>query len=70
MNETTTENGGSVLAMRAGEAAKMLGVSERAVWGLVRSGRLQIARLGRRVLFPRAVLLEWLESATGYEAKK
>lgn len=39
------------LMVSAGEAARMLGVSPRMLWGLTREGKLPCVRAGRRVLY-------------------
>ena len=40
------------LAVTYGEAAKSLGVCERAVWQLVKDGELRAVRIGRSVRIP------------------
>lgn len=45
--ETTVER----LTVTVAEAAKMIGVSERTVYLLTRSGELPCKRIGRRVLY-------------------
>ncbi len=46
----------------AGEVAVLLGVSQAKVYDLAHSGRLPCKRVGRRFLFPRAPILEWLNT--------
>ena len=48
------------LALKLGEAAQSLGVSERMLWGLARKGSVPCVRLGKRVLFPVDGLRTWL----------
>ncbi len=45
------------------EAADLLGVSQWLVLQQVRRGSIPHKRVGRRILFPRAVFLAWLEEA-------
>lgn len=55
MNATTLESGQKrVLTYR--ECAESLGVCQRTVWGLVRSGTLRSMRIGRSVRIPIAEL--------------
>jgi excisionase family DNA binding protein len=44
------------------EAAELLGVSQWLVLQQVGRGAIPHKRVGRRILFPRAVFLAWLES--------
>lgn len=54
------------LALRAPDAARTLGISERALWSLTRTGSIPHVRLGRSVTYPVAQLREWLRRrATG-----
>ena len=50
------------LALRASEAARALGVSERKLWQIVANDEsgIPIVRLGKTVLFPIAPLEAWL----------
>ena len=52
------------LCVRAREAAKMLSISERTLWGLTKSGQVPVARIGtgkrKTLLYRIAVLEEWL----------
>ena len=43
------------------EAARMLGLSERKVFSLTKSGELKCKRVGTRVLYPIKALQRWLE---------
>ena len=47
------------------EAAKYLGVSERTVWDLADRSVIPSVRIGRRRLFRRATLVEWVENMEG-----
>lgn len=51
----------SPLALRPREAAKTLGISERLLWTLTKRGEIPAKRAGRRVLYSRDRLREWLE---------
>ena len=44
-------------------AGRVLGVSPRTVWGLVRAGKLRAARFGRSVRIDRADLMKFIEQA-------
>jgi excisionase family DNA binding protein len=53
---TVAEQTRSPIAMTKQEAAQMLGVSLRTIDRLIALKELQVRRLGRRVLIPRAAL--------------
>lgn len=55
------------LALRAREAAKALGVSERLLFDLVRDG-LPVVRLRRARLFPTNELRAWLSAQAARQA--
>ena len=50
------------------QTAKLLNVSPRTVWSLVKAGRLPVVRIGTsergRVLIPRKALERWIEKQT------
>lgn len=46
-------------------AGKALGISERATWSEIRSGRLRSFKYGSRTLVPVAALDEWLAALGG-----
>lgn len=48
------------LALRPREAALSLGVSERTLWALTASGQIPHCRAGKRLLYPVALLNQWL----------
>ena len=50
-------------ALSVREAARLLGVSERATYRLVWDGDLRHARVGRRVVIPRRAVTDYLASA-------
>jgi excisionase family DNA binding protein len=52
MQQTCTTTTGGRLAYRPRELAAAIGLSERAVRYLIRSGRLGHCRIGRRILIP------------------
>jgi excisionase family DNA binding protein len=52
---------GDRLALGAAEAAPALGISERSLWTLTKSGDIPHVRIGRRVLYPVRALDTWLE---------
>lgn len=52
------------LGLRPREAAKALGISERSLWSLTKSGKIPHVRLGRSVIYPVATLKDFLNSNT------
>lgn len=46
------------------EVGQLLGVSRAFAYELVARGELQVIRLGRRIVVPKAALMEFLEAAT------
>jgi excisionase family DNA binding protein len=54
------------LALRPREAARLIGVSERFLWDLTRTGTIPCIRLGvgkrRTVRYPLSALTRWLET--------
>jgi excisionase family DNA binding protein len=48
------------LGLRTREAAHLLGVSERTLWGLTKAGAIPHTRVGRSVIYPRRLLEQWL----------
>ena len=64
----TTDNPQPPLALRPRDAARMLGVSPRTLWGWTRAGIVPCARVGtgkrRTVLYPVADLQTWLTRQT------
>ncbi len=56
----------SSLALRPREAAHLLGVSERFLWDLTRTGAIPCVRLGsgkrRTVRYPMTAINQWLEA--------
>ena len=55
--ETTVER----LTVTTGEAARMIGISERKVHELAKSGTLRCKRIGRRVLFSIAEIKRFVD---------
>ena len=51
------------LALSKRQAAAQLGISERSLHDLLRSGAIPHVRVGRRVLIARTALLAWLDRA-------
>ena len=49
------------LAVNRREAARMLGISERLLWGWTKAGHIPHARIGARVLYPVDALRRWLD---------
>jgi excisionase family DNA binding protein len=56
----------SSLALRPREAARLLGVSERFLWSLTKTGAIPCVRLGtgkrRTVRYPVSTINQWLEA--------
>jgi hypothetical protein len=50
--------------MRPDTAAKALGISERSLWSLTKSGVVPHAKVGGCVLYPTGPILRWLEEIT------
>ncbi len=49
------------LALRAGDAAKALGISERKLWELTNRSLIPHMRVGRSVVYPVSSLRAWLD---------
>ena len=49
------------LLMDAPSAARLIGLSERTMWRLVKAQTVPHIRIGRRVLFMREWLVNWLK---------
>lgn len=58
---TSAQNESHVLALRAKEAARLLGISERGLWTLTNRGVVPHVRLGRRIVYPVHLLKRWLD---------
>jgi len=50
------------MALRPREAARALGVSERWLWEKTKTGEIPCLKAGRCILYPVAMLEEWLRS--------
>jgi excisionase family DNA binding protein len=71
---TTTQNQAEThkVCYSVSETAKMLSVSTRTVWTIVRSGQIGFMRIGQRVLIPAASLQDYIDknvaaAAQGYK---
>jgi excisionase family DNA binding protein len=53
------------LALRAGEAARLLRISTRFLAQLTREGKIPHKRVGRAILYPVEELREWLRRCPG-----
>ena len=60
-----TEPQAPCLAMRPREAAKALGISERLLWDWTSRGQVPHVRVGKAILYPTAVLEDWLKDQAG-----
>lgn len=49
------------LALRAPEAAKAIGISERSLWSLTHGGDIPHFRVGTSLLYPVDALRRWLD---------
>ncbi len=56
--------GSFTLALRAPEAAKALGISQRSLWQKTKSGEIPHTTLGRTILYPVEALRDWLRDRT------
>ena len=50
------------ICLRVSEAAAATGLSERMIWGLVKSGELASSKPGRAILITPEAIREWLVS--------
>lgn len=48
------------LALSRSDAAKLLSISARKLWSMTVGGEVPYARIGRRVVYPKAALERWL----------
>jgi len=68
---TTPDPAIPTLALRPREAAKALGISERALWGFTADGKIPCVTVGRAKLYPIELLQKWLrDQATGGEGRR
>lgn len=51
----------AAIGLRARDAARLLGISERLLWQLTNAREVPHLRLGRAVIYPRRLLERWLE---------
>jgi hypothetical protein len=58
---TNPDSKAEALAVRAVDAARMLSISPRTLWGMTRRNEIPHARCGRAVVYPVHLLREWLE---------
>lgn len=54
----------SPLALRADDAARVLGIGTRQLWSLTKAGSIPHVRIGRSVVYHIASLEEWLRMRT------
>ena len=62
MSTRKTEATIEPLAVRARQAARMLGIGERKLWELTNQGEIPHVRAGRVVLYPVDGLRDWLRT--------
>lgn len=58
------------LALSAREAAKALGIGARTLWVITNRNEIPHVRIGRRVLYPRAALVDWLAERSRKGARR
>ena len=49
------------------EASALLGIGERSIYALIRSGQLRSIRVGRKILIPLSAIEEFLNGAGGHK---
>jgi excisionase family DNA binding protein len=59
----------SELLVDAAAASRSLSISPRLLWSLTQSREIPSLRIGRRVLYPRLALEQWIESRIQRERK-
>ena len=52
------------LLLRPTQAARLLGISPRKLWGLTKNGKVPHVRIGRATLYPTETIRRWLEAQT------
>ncbi|MBX3405060.1 MAG: helix-turn-helix domain-containing protein [Phycisphaeraceae bacterium] len=57
------------LSLRPKDAARALGIGERALWQLTRDGHIPHVKLGRCVLYPTDALRAWLAAKSAATVK-
>lgn len=63
MIQTTNAIEKSKMLLTGREAARMLSISERTLWGLTAAGEVRCVRIGRRLVrYDPADLREWIET--------
>ncbi len=60
MNNRNDTDGCEPLALGMHQAARVMGISQRTLFTLLKAGDVPHVRIGRRVLFRRAALEAWL----------
>lgn len=71
MTARTTTPPADALALRPRDAARALGISQRCLWSLTQRGEVPHVKIGGRlVLYPRAALVDWLDSAAKQKAQQ
>lgn len=58
------------IGLNAREAAEVLGVSPRTIAKLAAEGKIPKVKVGGRVVFPRHLLLRWLEDEARRQQKR
>jgi excisionase family DNA binding protein len=58
------------LSLRARDAARLLGLSERALWSLTNRGEIPCVRIGRAILYPVDSVREWLAQRARASVRK
>lgn len=61
---TSPEN--TKVTLTVAEAAKVVGISKPKMYELVRSGKLRIVKIGKKILISRQSLMDWLKKGDNY----
>jgi excisionase family DNA binding protein len=54
--------------MTADEVAKLLGMNRKRIYAHAERGRIPHVRLGRKLLFSRTAIMQWMGARTGDDA--
>jgi len=60
---------GAPLLINAREAAKLLAISERTLWTLMRNQEVPVVRIGRAIRYPLADLIAWVKHRKGEQRR-
>ena len=63
-HNTSPEN--TKVTLTVAEAAEVVGISKPKMYELVRSGKLRIVKIGKKILISRQSLMDWLKKGDNY----